>query len=188
MVTGLRMSGAARVRTPLHGNNALGFTYLGVLFMVAFMGIGLAVTGAVWRTAALRDKEAQLLYVGGQYRQAIQRYYINGLRSYPQTIDDLLRDPRKPGVERYLRKRYFDPMTGNAEWGIVKGPDGGIMGVYSLSQDKPIKMAGFKPLDRAFEGAARYSDWKFVYDPAAQGMPPLTAAPSATPAIPTTPR
>jgi len=172
------MPAAPGARNPAHGNKARGFTYLGVLFMVAFMGIGLAVTGAVWRTAALRDKEAQLLYIGGQYRQAIQRYYINGLRLYPQTMDDLLRDPRKPGMERYLRKRYFDPMTGNAEWGIVKGPDGGIMGVYSLSQDKPIKVAGFKLPDRAFEGAAHYSDWKFVYDPAAQGMPASTVAAS----------
>ena len=48
-----------------------GFTYLTVLFVVAFMGIGLAVTGEVWRTTVLRAREAELLWVGNQYRLAI---------------------------------------------------------------------------------------------------------------------
>ncbi len=75
-------------------------------------------------------------------------------------------------TERYLRQLYPDPMTGK-EWGIVKAPTGGILGVYSLSDDKPFKTAGFKARDRAFEGAQKYSDWKFVYTPPA---PPATAA------------
>jgi type II secretory pathway pseudopilin PulG len=158
-----------------------GFTYLTILFAVALMGIGLALTGEVWHTAALRDKEAQLLYAGSQYRRAIERYYLGGLRQYPRSLEDLLKDPRKPNTERYLRKLYFDPLTGSPEWGIVKGPDGGIMGVYSLSELKPIKSAGFDLRNRAFEGAAKYSDWKFVYDPASQQMQlPGTQQPGAS--------
>jgi type II secretory pathway pseudopilin PulG len=163
-----------------------GFTYLTVLFVIAFMGIGLALTGEVWHTAALRDKEAQLLYTGSQYRRAIERYYLGGPRQYPRSLDDLLKDPRKPNTERYLRKRYFDPVTGSAEWGLVKGPDDGIMGVYSLSELKPMKSAGFDLRNRAFEGAATYADWKFVYDPAAQQIPiPGTQPPGA--ALPQSP-
>jgi type II secretory pathway pseudopilin PulG len=158
-----------------------GFTYLTILFAVALMGIGLALTGEVWHTAALRDKEAQLLYAGSQYRRAIERYYLGGLRQYPRSLEDLLKDPRKPNTERYLRKLYFDPLTGSPEWGIVKGPDGGIMGVHSLSELKPIKSAGFDLRNRAFEGAAKYSDWKFVYDPASQQMQlPGTQQPGAS--------
>jgi hypothetical protein len=56
-------------------------------------------------------------------------------------------------------------MTGKNEWGLVKGPDGGIGGVYSLSEDKPLKVAGFKLRDATLEGAQKYSDWKFTFTP-----------------------
>jgi len=147
-----------------------GFTYLTIIFVIAFMGIGLAITGEVWHTAAKRDQETQLLYAGNQYRRAIERYYVSGPRQYPHALEDLLKDPRKPGTERPLRKLYFDPISGNSEWGIVKAPDGGIMGVYSLSQETPWKTSGFSVVNQDFEGATKYSDWKFVYNPAAQQL------------------
>ena len=75
-----------------------GFTYMTILFIVAIMGAGLALVGEVWHTAAVREKEAELLHVGNQYRKAIQRYYLSGPRQYPRTLDDLLKDPRKPTV------------------------------------------------------------------------------------------
>jgi type II secretory pathway pseudopilin PulG len=159
------------LRSAQNDNAQSGFTYLTILFAIAFIGIGLALTGEVWHTAVLRDKEAQLLYAGNQYRRAIERYYLGGPRQYPRTLEDLLKDPRKPNTERYLRKLYFDPITGNAEWGLVKAPDGGVMGVYSLSELKPMKTAGFAVYNRPFEGAAKYSDWKFVYQPAGQQVP-----------------
>jgi type II secretory pathway pseudopilin PulG len=148
-----------------------GFTYLTVLFAVAFMGLGLALTGEVWQSALARDREVELLYAGNQYRRAIERYYVSGPRQYPGMLEDLLKDPRKPGTERYLRKLYFDPLTGKSEWGLVKAPEGGIMGVYSLSEDSPKKVAGFAFANKEFEGAAKYSDWKFVYNPASQQVP-----------------
>jgi hypothetical protein len=42
------------------------------------------------------------------------------------------------------------------------------MGVYSLSEDSPKKVANFDFANREFEGAAKYSDWKFVYNLGAQ--------------------
>ena len=148
-----------------------GFTYLTVLFLVAFMGLGLALAGEVWQTSVAREREVELLYAGNQYRRAIERYYLSGLNQYPRSFEDLLKDPRKPNTERYLRRLYSDPLTAKGDWGIVKGPDGGIMGVYSLSEDKPIKVAGFPLVNREFEGAAKYSDWKFVYSPQTQQVP-----------------
>lgn len=141
-----------------------GFTYLTLLFIVALLGAGLALTGEVWHTAALREKEAELLFVGHQYRKAIERYYLSGpQRQYPRALEDLLKDPRRPGAERYLRTLYPDPVTGKNEWGLVKAPDGGILGVHSLSEAKPLKIAGFRARDQGFEGAAKYSDWNFAY-------------------------
>ena len=158
-----------------------GFTYLTVLFIVAFMGVGLAVIGEVWHTAALREKEAELLFVGNQYRRAIERYYLSGPRQYPRTLSDLLKDPRKPATERYLRQIYPDPITGKDEWGIVKAPDGGIMGIHSPSEDKPLKSASFRTRDKEFEGAAKYSDWKFVSTPPVQPAPKPAPKPPAKP-------
>jgi type II secretory pathway pseudopilin PulG len=152
-----------------------GFTYLTVLFMVAILAGGMALAGEVWHTSAAREKEAELLFAGNQYRRAIERYYLTGpQRQYPRELTDLLRDPRRPGTERYLRKLYLDPVTGQP-FVLVKAPDGGILGVHSASDAKPFKTSGFKPRDAAFEGAGKYADWKFVH---AAPVTPLAKPPA----------
>jgi type II secretory pathway pseudopilin PulG len=161
-------------------NRAQGFAYLALLFIVAIMGAGLALVGEAWHTAAMRDKEAELLYVGDQYRKAIEHYYLAGPRQYPRALEDLLKDARKPGTERYLRQLYPDPITGK-DWVLVRAPDGGIAGVHSASEAKPLKTANFSPQEAGFEKAEKYSDWVFVY------TPPSAPAPAAKPAAkPTT--
>jgi len=161
-----------------------GFTYLGVLFIVAIMGVGLALAGEVWETSAKREKEAELLFAGHEYRKAIERYYLTGpQRQYPRNLSDLLKDPRQPGTVRHLRRLYPDPMTGASEWGLVKAPDGGIAGVHSLSEDAPVKTAGFKVRDASLEGAQKYSEWKFSFVPAAPpAAKPQPKPPASQPA------
>jgi len=144
-----------------------GFTYMTVLFMVAIMAGGLALVGEVWSTSNAREREAELLHVGNEYRKAIERYYLLGpQRQYPKSLADLLKDPRQPGTVRYLRKLYPDPITGKEEWGLVKSADGGFAGVYSLSEAAPLKNAGFAVRDASFEGKSKYSEWQFVFSPA----------------------
>jgi type II secretory pathway pseudopilin PulG len=158
----------------LHRSRTEGFTYLTVLYAVALIGLGLALTGEVWHSAVKRDREAQLLYAGGQYRRAIGRYYASGPAQYPRALNDLLKDARQAGTERYLRRLYPDPVTGKAEWGLVKTPAGEIMGVYSLSAEKPFRTANIGT-GNDFGAATKYSDWKFVYDPAQQAPVPADA-------------
>ena len=159
-----------------------GFTYLTVLFIVAILGGGLALVGEMWETAAQREKEAELLFIGHQFRSAILRYYLSGpQRQYPRALEDLLKDARVPETRRYLRRVYADPMTGKAEWGLVKAPDGGILGVYSLSEEATFKRANFKRRDAAFADAIKYSDWKFVPTVPVQAAKP-PAKPEAKPA------
>ena len=143
-----------------------GFTYLTILFVVALLSGGLALLGDVWHTTSQREKEAELLFIGNQFRQAIGQYYLRSpgsVKKYPNALDDLLKDSRQLATQRYLRKIFRDPITGEAEWGLVQVAGSGITGVYSLSQDVPIKSSNFRLADAAFEGAAKYSDWKFVY-------------------------
>ena len=168
-----------------------GFTYLTALFIIAFMGVGAMAIGTAWESAGKREREAELLFVGNQYRLAIQRYYLTGPRRYPAALENLVKDPRTPATQRYIRRLYADPITGSNEWGIVRAPDGGVMGVYSRSEDPPIKTTNFKVRDRDFEGGTKYADWKFVYTPAAPkpgaGAPPTPAVkPEASPLTPAT--
>jgi type II secretory pathway pseudopilin PulG len=145
-----------------------GFTYVALLIATAVIGIGLAATGTVWSQAALRDKERELLAVGAEMRAAIARYYERTpgtVKAYPRTLEDLLKDPRFPNVQRHLRRIYVDPMTGKAEWGLVAAPGGGVMGVYSLSGREPLKRAGFAAGDQELSRALHYSDWRFIYAP-----------------------
>lgn len=161
---------------------ARGFTYLAVLFIVAILMGGLALVGEVWETSARREKEAELLFIGNQYRRAIGLYHDStpgGVKRYPRTLEDLVKDPRQPATQRHLRRLYPDPITGKNEWGFVKAPDGGILGVHSLSEEKPLKIAGFRVRDAGLEGAAKYADWKFIHTLTAAA--PATAKPAAKP-------
>jgi type II secretory pathway pseudopilin PulG len=167
-----------------------GFTYFTVMILLAIMGAGLAAIGTVWHHAAQREKEAELLFVGGEFRRAIGGYFEGspGGPQYPQSLDDLLLDRRFPVPKHHLRKIYFDPMTGSRDWGLVKDPAGGILGVYSKAKGKPLKTARFKEEDRAFSTALAYSEWKFLYGmgtagtvPSAPGsaLPGTSAGPTA---------
>lgn len=163
-----------------------GFTYIGLLFFIALMGAALVAVAQVWHIQVKRDKEAQLLFVGNQFRRAISLYYERapgGLRQYPKQLDDLLQDPRYPNVQRHLRKLYIDPMTGKAEWGLVRTPDGSILGIYSLSEDAPLKTAGFSGPDAGFADAVTYREWKFAYLPADARGAGAATAPGAMPGV-----
>lgn len=157
-----------------------GFTYLGVLYIVALMGTLLALAGQAWHTQAMREREEELLYVGDQYRKAIARFHAAGGR-YPRELAELLKDPRKVDTQRYLRKLYADPITGKYEWGFVKSADGGIAGVHSLSEDAPFKVAGFKLEYAGFEGREKYSEWQFAHVPGAAITAPKPPAAAGTP-------
>lgn len=171
---------------------AAGFAYLWLLFTVAFLGLGLVVTAEVDSVVVQRDREAELLSIGRQFREALRRYNLRQAgpgQQYPATLDELLQDPRTPGVTRHLRQVFVDPMTGRAEWGLVR-VGGRIVGVHSLSDAKPIKQASFDDDDQSFAQAKRYRDWVFTHPPtlllnspeaqrAAQGLGPGQGAPAA---------
>lgn len=162
-----------------------GFTYLGVLFLVAAMGAVLASAGTIWHTARQHEKERELLYIGAQFRKAIRQYREQSpgeVKQYPGTLDNLLEDRRHAVVRRHLRKVFVDPMTGKAEWGLLQADQGGIWGVHSLSDAPAQKTANFSEQDRDFEGKALVSEWRFIH-----GGPPAAPAPSDAASAPATP-
>jgi type II secretory pathway pseudopilin PulG len=186
---------------PARPGSQAGFGFLTVLFLIILIGLALGQAGTLWSTQATRIKEADLLYVGEQYRSAIKAYYEAGsgaAQTYPRKLDDLLLDPRQPAIRRYLRKLYPDPLTGKPDWGLIADPvTQEIRGVYSRAPGAPLKTRGFPKKQAEFENARSYTDWRFETTPQdtasvsipaasapAAGRPPLTTPPPAlTPAV-----
>ena len=161
----------------MNGRQA-GFTYLGILFAMAFAGAALAATGTVWSVSARRSNERELLFVGHEFRRAIASYYRagqGGARQYPRSLEELVADHRTAVVRRHLRRVYRDPITLQADWDLVTLGDGSIVGVASRAMGRPLKRANFDEEDTGFDDADCYCDWRFVYLP--DFVPEQAAAP-----------
>ncbi|MBW2477195.1 MAG: type II secretion system protein [Deltaproteobacteria bacterium] len=144
-----------------------GAALLMVLVMVVILGLAAAKTGQSWRAVMQMEREQELLWRGQQYLRAIESYYTvkHGAQNmFPLKLDELLRDPRFPGVVRHLRKLYTDPMTGD-DWTLIKDPAERIIGVRPTSDLTPFKQDGF-PLELTdLKGKGAYREWEFVYQP-----------------------
>ena len=177
-----------------------GFTYVGLVFFVAMLGLVGAATVKVDSLLRRAAAEEELLEIGAQFGEALRSYAAATPRGYPTappTLQDLLKDPRFPGTRRHLRKIFVDPVTGRDEWGIVyQGDKVGVLAVYSLSQAQPLKVANFDARFLNFENKEHLSEWKFtatgqgvsvtapngIAPPAAPGaQSPLFPAPGAPP-------
>jgi type II secretory pathway pseudopilin PulG len=165
-----------------------GFTYLSLIILVAIIGLVAATTLKVGAVMQRARAEQELLRIGAEFSDALQSYADAtpaGRPSQPATLKDLLRDPRFPTTRRHLRKIYVDPVTGKAEWGIVYLADKvGVIGIYSLSDAKPIKIGNFPARFQAFDGREHISEWKFTMTGKASTNPGAAASANATPVVP----
>ena len=144
--------------------------------MVALL-IGIAIS-AVWMTALLpswhqqqtREREAELIFRGEQYARAIYLYRQRNNQAPPPNVDTLV-------SQRYLRKKYLDPMTGkdflivggvttaNPGGGRAGGPapaftsQAGITGVRSTSNEASIVL---------YRNQTTYSQFPFDWNVEAQ--------------------
>ena len=147
--------------------NKQGFTFIGVFVFLVVTGIALTEASRYWSTIIRREKEEGLLFRGDQIKSAVESYYQNtpsGKKpTYPKNLEDLLKDPRYPGVFRHLRKIYRDPMTEDGMWSLIRDSKGKVKGVFSKSSLKPIKVGNFPDEYQDFEKAKTYADWKFVH-------------------------
>ncbi len=166
-------------------NSQRGAILLLLLVMVVILGLSASMAGQSWRSTMQRAREAELLWRGQQYQQAIASYYAvkhGAVQMLPAKLEHLLRDPRFPGVVRHLRKLYDDPMTGKA-WELVTDPAERIIGVRSSSDLVPFRKDGFPAELAAFKDKESYLEWEFVFAPSRRSQTtrkPLTPVPGST--------
>jgi len=138
-----------------------------VLLAVVVLGLGLGIAGSSWSTIVQRSKEQELFWRGDQIRKGIESFYTvkqgGTVGLYPNSLEELVEDPRSTSAMRHLRKVYLDPITGEDFVLIKEG--GRIKGVKSSSTRTPFRQEGFPEEYAAFEGATSYDQWEFVYQP-----------------------
>ncbi|MGH7753699.1 MAG: hypothetical protein ACREN5_12860 [Gemmatimonadales bacterium] len=152
-----------------------------LLVGMSVMAVMLSAAMPVWQTAARREREAELIFRGEQYAQAIALFQRRYPGTFPPSIDVLVQ-------QKFLRRRYLDPITGGdfqvvyvganlpaaapqgglAQAGMgqtptpvggrattTAGPFGraGVMGVVSTSTAESLRL---------YNGRGRYNEWAFV--------------------------
>jgi type II secretory pathway pseudopilin PulG len=162
-----------------------GFTYVALLIALAIVGMMAATSLQLGALMQRRAAEEALLVAGADFSAALDSYAKAtpaGQPTAPASLNELLKDPRYPGVRRHLRKLWFDPLTGTQTWGLVMTPDGnGVLGVYSLATARPIKVGNFPPRFQAFDGKASYGEWVFMAPPPNAPAPFVPAGGSTAP-------
>jgi hypothetical protein len=124
----------------------------------------LSVALPAWSTVVRREREAELIFRGQQYVRAIELFQRKYAGTFPPTIDVLLH-------ERFLRRRYLDPITNDdflllyvgvpsgdavADGSVppaVKDGRRGVLGVVSRSTQTSLRL---------YRGRGRYNEWTFV--------------------------
>jgi len=170
-----------RQHRPAPAGRSRGVVLLGLMAFLVLAGLLTVHFAESVATARQREREAQLLWVGQQYRAALESYWRatpGPVKHLPVSLDELVRDSRFPNPVRHLRRIYPDPLQPDIPWGLVRRGSQ-ILGVYSQSDAAPLRRTGFAAGLEAFEGATQYAAWRFLFVPRVAAGP--VAAPIAKP-------
>ena len=106
-----------------------GYAMAGLLVAIGIMSVLMSVAMPAWRTLAKREKEAELLFRGQQYTRAIDLYQRRFPGAYPTDIEMLVE-------ERFLRRLYPDPMTGEPFRILTQGSAAAVAGETAAEADE----------------------------------------------------
>jgi len=96
-----------------------GYAMAALVVAIAIMAIMMTAVMPVWKQAAQREKEEELVFRGLQYAHAIGLYQRKFANAYPPNVDLLVE-------QRFLRKKFKDPVT-NDDF-VVIPPGTGLPG------------------------------------------------------------
>src|SRR5262245_37064477 len=91
--------------------------YVLLAVMLAFTLILIALSAGISRLGQQikREKEEELVHRGKDYAIAVKRYVHKNGGRFPLSVEQL----EDTNHVRFLRKKYKDPMTGEADWRLV---------------------------------------------------------------------
>lgn len=150
------------------GRRQHGFTLLAVLAALLLLALASERVLFIASQQAQREREDALLEAGAEIVRAIGSYHASSpgsVKTYPETLAELTQDERFLGLKRHLRRIPADPVQPDMPWGLVRTPDGGIRGVYSTSEARPIRETAITLDGLQLPAASRHADWKFVHAP-----------------------
>ncbi|MBZ5504406.1 MAG: hypothetical protein LAO78_02865 [Acidobacteriia bacterium] len=121
-----------------------GYVLLAVMLAFALILLALSIEAPRIAQQIKRDKEEELVHRGKDYATAVKRFVHKNGGRYPLSIEQL----EDTNHVRFLRKKYKDPMTGEADWRLVHvgeaqvnipapNPNGNPSGTSSL-QSSPL--------------------------------------------------
>ena len=96
--------------------NEQGFILVGLIVAIFIILLVMGVAAPKVARGLRREREVEAIHRGNQYVQAIRRFYLKNGSHYPGSIEQL----EKTNNQRFLRQRYTDPMTGKADWRLIK--------------------------------------------------------------------
>ena len=88
-----------------------GYVMLIAIFLMALLALSLTIAAPKIARSIQRDRDIETFHRGMEYRRAIQLYYRK-FHAYPPNVEALI----NTNDIRFLRKKYTDPITGQADW------------------------------------------------------------------------
>ena len=117
-----------------------GYAMAGLLVAIGIMSVLMSVAMPAWRTVVKREKEAELLFRGEQYLRAIDLYQRRFPGAYPTELEMLV-------DQRFLRRLYPDPMTGEPFRILTQGSAAAALGEVTAADEtddegRPTRVSG----------------------------------------------
>lgn len=104
-----------RMKSSRSRSTESGYVLLAVMLAFTLILIALSVEAPRIAQQIKRDKEEELVHRGKDYATAIKRFVHKNGGRYPVSLEQL----EDTNHIRFLRKKYKDPMTGEADWKLV---------------------------------------------------------------------
>ena len=151
--------GRPRSERRISGAGDGGYAMAALLVSLVTMGVMMSMALPVWSQAAKREREAELVFRGEQYARAVALYQRRFAGAYPPDVDSLVE-------QRFLRRRYKDPMMDDGQFQIIYQTQAARIGGAAATAPRP------GPGDRStfrdrfpsrgseeYNGPTRRSDW-----------------------------
>ncbi len=93
-----------------------GFALVALIVAIFLILLALSVAAPKVAMELKHEREIETAHRANQYVRAIREYYIQNGNQYPASMEQL----EKTNNRRFLRQRYKDPATGEANWRLIR--------------------------------------------------------------------